>query len=155
MSPIAPDPLFVQIALAFVLCAVGGGLILAGRLHSVASQSWPTVKGMVVESAVVASRDGRQYYRPIVRYRYEVNGQRYEGSRIQRVAVMEQRKYTRARKILDLYRTGEPVAVHYDPTDPRTAVLQPDRSRALSTEVIAPIAGMYALFVIGTVFIGH
>jgi hypothetical protein len=87
----------------------------------------------------------------VVRYRYEVGGERYEGSCIKWSAVVEFRKYSRARAMLDRYRSGSPVAVHYDPKRPSIAVLQPgltDGVRPMA--VIAPTAALYAMFVIGT-----
>jgi hypothetical protein len=145
--------LLVPFVGGFVLCAIAGGLILMGRSLQNASDSeaWPKVEGLMLESAVAAVRDGgRQRYRPVVRYRYEVGGERYEGNLIQWSAVVEFRKYSRARAMLDKYRSGSPVAVHYDPERPAIAVLQPDSTSGVRPiAVIAPTAALYAMFVIG------
>src|SRR4051812_546335 len=125
---IVPNHLFLQFALAFVLCAIACGMILAGRLtvqRGTGTKTWPAASGVVIDSAVAADRDGgRQRFRPVVRYRYEVDGQRYEGSRIQWTMDQGYRKYTRARHLLDRYRNGSVVTVHYDPSRPGSAVLQ-------------------------------
>lgn len=157
--PIAPDHLFLQFAVGFALCALACGLILAGRLsirRTAESETWPTVDGFVIESTVAARHEGKQVYRPVVRYRYEVGGERFEGSRIQWAATAGYRKYTRARRMLDRYRSGSTIKVHYDPQRPGVAVLNPGRAGGLRPMlVIAPTAAMYALFVVGTVFVGH
>ena len=127
---VASDHLFLQFAVGFVLCALACGLILAGRLsirRAAESEAWPAVEGVVIESTVAAKREGRQLYRPVVRYRYEVGGERYEGSRIQWAASAGYRKYTRARRILDSYRSGHTIKVHYDPSAPASRCSSPAR----------------------------
>jgi hypothetical protein len=160
---IVPHHLFLQFALAFVLCAIACGLILAGRLtvqrsSGSGSETWPVASGVVLESAIAADREaGRQRFRPVVRYRYEVNGQRYEGSRIQWAMDEGFRKYTRARRLLDRYRAGSAISVHYDPSRPGTAVLQTGSSHAAVMRpvyVIASTAAVYTLFTIGIAIAG-
>jgi hypothetical protein len=141
------------------LCALASGLIMVARhvlRRASESESWPSVEGYVVESAVAAVRDaGRQVYRPVVRYRYEVGGERYEGSRIRWGALVEFRKFTRARRLLDQYRSGSTIAVRYDPKRPGTAVLQSGYDLGVRPmAVIAPTAAVYALFTIGYALIG-
>jgi hypothetical protein len=157
--PIAPDHLLLQFAVGFALCALACGLILAGRLsirRASDSETWPAVEGVVLESTVTVSRDDRQLFRPVVRYRYEVAGKCFESSRIQWAASAGYRKYTRARRMLDRYRSGSTIKVHYDPLHPGEAVLNPGRAAGLrSMLVIAPTAAMYVLFIVGTVFVGY
>ena len=153
------EHLFLQFAVGFALCAIACGLILAGRLavrRVTNSEQWPAVEGVIVESAVAASRDGgRQRYLPVVRYRYEIGGERYESSRIQWAAPAGFRKYTRARKILDDYRSGSVVKVHYDPQRPGMAVLRPGHPAILRpTHLVACTAAVYALFTIGLAIAG-
>ena len=143
----------------FVLCTLASGLIMVARYtlkRASESESWPSVEGYVVQSDVAAVRDeGRQIYRPVVRYRYEVGGERYEGSRIRWGALVEFRKFTRARTMLDKYRAGKAVAVHYDPKRPGVAVLQAGYDIGLRPiAVIAPTAAVYALFTLGYALIG-
>jgi len=158
---IVPDHLFLQFALALVLCVLACGLILAGRLsvqRGTDTKTWPSVEGVVLESAIAADREeGRQRFRPVVRYRYEVDGQRYEGRRIQWAVDEGFRKYTRARRLLDRYRTGSAIKVHYDPSRPGTAVLQTGGSNAAVMRpmyVIASTAAVYTLFTIGIAIAG-
>ena len=152
--------MFLQFAIAFALCAIACGLILAGRLtlrHGAETKAWPAVEGVVLDSAIAADRDGgRQRFRPVVRYRYEVAGQRYEGSRIQWAAREGFRKYTRARRMLDRYRAGSAIKVHYDPSRPGMAVLQPGSAVPVlrPTYVVASTAAVYTLFTIGIAIAG-
>jgi hypothetical protein len=80
-------------------------VILAARasIRSPAgSQKWPVAEGVVLDSLVAADREqGRQRFRPVVRYRYQVAGRQYEGSRIGWAAAEGFGKYTRARRVLD------------------------------------------------------
>lgn len=158
--PIVTGHLFMEYAVGSALCALACGLVLCHWLklrRAAHTRPWPAVDGMVLESAVVADRDeGRQLYRPMVRYRYEIDGRRFEGSRIEWTAPPATRRYTRARRLLDGYRSGGKVKVHYDPQRPGLAVLQP--ARAISVPplmVIAPTAAMYVLFIAGPLLIGR
>ena len=78
---LSADTLFLQFAAAFALCAIACGLILAGRMtirRAADSEKWPVVEGVVLDSGVAAVREeGRQRFRPMVRYSYEVDGKRY------------------------------------------------------------------------------
>jgi hypothetical protein len=155
MLATAPQLLTPFIAGA-AICSLASGLILVAR-HSIRraseSEAWPKVEGVVLDSAVVAIRDGgRQLYRPVLRYRYEVGGERYEGSRIKWSAILEFRKFSRARAMLDAYRSGQKVAVHYNPKRPGIAVLQPGPVGGVRPlAVIAPTAAAYVMFVIGAI----
>ncbi len=159
--PVVTSHLFLQFAVAFVLCAAACGLILAGRQtvrRGTESKAWPAVDGVVLDSAIAADRDGgRQRFRPVVRYRYEVAGQRYEGSRIQSAAHQGFRKYTRARRMLDRYRSGSAIKVHYDPSRPGMAVLQPGPATPVlrPAYVVASTAAVYTLFTIGIAIAGN
>jgi hypothetical protein len=154
------EHLFLHFAAGFTICAIACGLILAGRLsirRSADSEKWPAVDGVVLESAVAARRDeGRQRFQPVIRYRYEVGGERYEGSRIRWAAAPEDfRKYTRARKLLDRYRLGSTVKVHYDPRRPGVAVLLPGNATLLRPmHLVVCTAAVYALFTIGLAVAG-
>ena len=105
----------------------------------------------------MAERGGRgQVYWPAIRYRYEVGDQRYEGRCIAVISSKGHRKYTHARRVLDSYRAGHSVNVHYDPHRPSAAVLQPCRGTTLRPIlVIIPAAAMYVLFIVGPLLTGR
>jgi hypothetical protein len=153
------EHLFLQFAVGFALCGIACGLILIGRLsiwRSAESEKWPAVEGVVLDSAVAARRDGgRQRFQPTVRYRYEIGGARYEGNRIRFATSEGFRKYTRARRMLDRYRSGTPVRVHYDPRRPGVAVLLPGSASVLRpVHLILSTAALYGLFTIGLAVAG-
>ena len=157
---LSADTLFLQFATAFALCAIACGLIMAGRMtirRAADSEKWPVVPGVVLETGVSAVREeGRQRFRPTVRYSYQVDGKRYECNRIQWAAAGF-RKYTRARRLLDRYRSGSAVKVHYDPTRPGMAVLQTGHSAVLRPmHIVASTAAIYTVFTIGmAIAAGH
>jgi hypothetical protein len=160
IATVASEPLFSQFAAGFALCALACGLILVGHVsirRAADSEKWPAVEGTVLDSAVAADRDGgRQRFQPVVRYRYEVGGERYEGSRIRWAASEGYRKYTRARRVLDKYRSGAAITVHYDPRRPGVAVLKPGHAAVLQpVRLIASTAAVYALFTIGLAIAGY
>jgi hypothetical protein len=157
---LSADTLFLQFATAYALCAIACGLIMAGRMsirRAADSEKWPVVQGVVLETSVAAVREeGRQRFRPSVRYNYEVDGKRYEGSRLQ-WASEGFRKFTRARRLLDRYRTGNTVKVHYDPSRPATAVLLTGHAGVLRPmHIVASTAAIYTVFTIGmAIAAGH
>ena len=161
ITPLGISHMFLQFVVAFVLCAIACGLILAGRQtlrRGADTKAWPAVEGVVLDSAIAADRDeGRQRFRPVVRYRYEVAGQRYEGSRIQWAAHQGFRKYTRARRMLDRYRAGSAIKVHYDPSRPGLAVLQPGTAIPVlrPVYVVASTAAVFTLFTLGIAIAGN
>jgi hypothetical protein len=149
----------VQLAAALALCAIACGLVLVTRVsvsRVTASRDWPSVPGVVIETAVAAGSDGRrQRFRPVVRYRYEVGGERFEGSRIRWGALLGFRKFTRARRLLDGYAAGSRVAVYHHPLRPSLAVLEPSAAAGIRPALlIAPAAAFCMLFVVGSVIAG-
>lgn len=92
-----------------------------------ASRTWPTVEGRVLVSEVSTSR-GPSRPGPStttsheLRYEYEVDGVRREGTRLSfKVAMGEQDLLARAAR----FPAGSAAAVHVDPEDPERAVLEP------------------------------
>ena len=126
---------------------VGGTFTLVGlavlvfawmlRQEARRSQDWPSVTGVVTKNAVrTDARTGtggsaaRARYLPDVEFEYEVDGQRYNGSRF---AVLEQPETERAAVLarLEAYPVGEQVEVYYDPADPARALLEPGTPGAM------------------------
>jgi hypothetical protein len=89
-----------------------------------ASGAWPTVPGKVEWSRIERTPRGYMtYFRLVIDYRYEVGGRDYEGDTVQfgppRVTGQEL-----IERLADKYTAGAQVTVHYDPDDPRKAVLE-------------------------------
>lgn len=103
------------------VCIAVFPFILDERELAVASESWPSVTGRVLSSAV--RRSGRTR-RARVRYAYKVRGKELIGTRIR---YLEQVTLEWASTTASRYRAGTPVAVYYDPAEPRESVLEPGR----------------------------
>jgi hypothetical protein len=158
--PVIGDRLFSEFAIASAACALLGGLLLAIWLRfrqGAHTGKWPMVEGVVLECGVVSEReDAGQLYRPVVRYRYEVGGRRFEADQIRWGEPTRYDAYTQARRRIDGYRSGRRVRVYYDPSHPGEAVLQPSAvPRVRPLLVIAPMSAMYVLFLLAPWFAGH
>ncbi len=95
---------------------------LAGFLYGVIqvkeakrSLEWPSTLGKVIEA-----RRGSDPVKPLVLYRYAVDGRQYEARRI----AFRQVAGDETAPMLRRYRVGKEVTVYFDPEDPETAVLE-------------------------------
>jgi|SRR5579862_6309232 hypothetical protein len=95
-----------------------------------ASRRWPTVPGTVLADEV-ERRQGPflMFYKLMLRYRYEVGGNSYEGDRIQFGPARVTAKQL-IEMLAEKYPPGAQVNVHYDPNDPSTAVLETSEEMA-------------------------
>lgn len=103
------------------VCIAVFPFILDERELAVASESWPSVTGRVLSSAV--RRSGRTR-RARVRYAYEVRGKELIGTRIR---CLEPVTLEWASTTAERYPVGAPVVVYYDPAQPTESVLEPGR----------------------------
>ena len=106
--------------LAALLCGVAL-LALALWLRRRAAQCahWPSVDGMVLELRVDDAH--LEFMKPVLRYRYVVNGRSHVGFRVAFSGYGVSR-----RAMADLirpYAVGQAVRVYYDPARPASAVL--------------------------------
>ena len=107
-----------------VAIATGFGGCVWSIVRGFRSASWPSVAGEVTDASMdVSWGRGTKLCTPQIRYRYRVDGSDYEGAR---VFFGWDTFYTEsgARKIVERYRPGEPVDVHYNPTTPTSSVLR-------------------------------
>jgi hypothetical protein len=119
---------------AVVLIGVGSTWLgVATTLRARASASWPSVDGSVLSAAI--DRESRRsgsgsssttspIWRPLVSYEYAVDGTRHEGQRIS-YGEYATGEIAEAEAVVKRYPLGAAVRVHYDPDDPRQAVLEP------------------------------
>jgi hypothetical protein len=91
------------------------------------AESFPGVKGEIVSGEVIkrTGSKGRIYYRVAFVYRYQVNGQTYEGRRFRYDGHPSFSNYSDAEQVVALHPTGSVAEVHYNPTNPADAVLSP------------------------------
>lgn len=126
-----PQTLVVSFA-GLALCGFGVWLGREGRRAA----SWPTTDGEVAYSEAVETprwsgerKLERRDERPDVRYRYSVEGRHYTGKGISMsTGLVPYWEDVLARRIVERYPVGSKVTVHYDPSDPRVAVLEPGAS---------------------------
>lgn len=109
-----------------------------------AAQEWPTTPGRILyvglqENTSSDSDNGTSYtYEPKVTYEYTLMGQRYTADRIA-FGTMSYDYRTASKKIAP-YQQDATVTVHYDPSDPSKAVLEPKS------------AGAVVLYLLGSLF---
>jgi hypothetical protein len=106
----------LSIALGF---AIQRGL--QDRQLSQESRNWPSTKGRIIDSRVEDASRARSC-RPVIHYRYELNGVTFTGERVgfQGYGCAEAREFVATRA------PGSGVTVWYRPGDPSTSILQPD-----------------------------
>ncbi len=156
---IGVDHLLVELSVGSALSAFFCGLILTIwlRIRKFGPPgAWPTAMGILLDREITVGQDeiGR-WYRPVVRYCYDVAGHRFEGSHIG-WSEQQYRSYTGARSKLDCFAPGQRVNVYYDPKMPSIAVLHKGREIALRAElVIASTAVIYVLLIACPLFFAN
>ncbi len=97
-----------------------------------ASTSWTQAEAQIDFARsefhrVGGANSAQNYHQPVVRYHFEVDGQRHEGDRV-RFADLRFRDRTgaaRSQEIIDRYAGHPKVPVFHDPEDPTRSVLEP------------------------------
>ena len=126
-----PPPM-EKMALAVLFLAVG--IVIAafsynGYRTSMASKSWPSVIGSIIQSEIEkqtsTSGEGttkkttvKEY--PKIAYQYHIDGQRYKSAKISFLSSIGS-----ARQVVSRYPQGKTVPVYYNPDMPEQAVLVP------------------------------
>ncbi|HSH04308.1 MAG TPA: DUF3592 domain-containing protein [Anaerolineae bacterium] len=99
----------------------GWGAFVLGR----ASEGWPRAEGTIVASrGRYEKAPNHRFYQAVVRYEYEVEGVRHEGSTIcfgRREWLFRQVE----QRLITKYPQGSEVEVYYKPDEPSVAVLEP------------------------------
>lgn len=158
-----PALFFAAVATAGSVIAVAGLVTIALGLRRMASarasMGWPSVKGTVLDARIdteapdPAAEDDepRQAttFKPVIEYRFVVNGVTYEGARLA-PDELDSGDRSVASDIVRAFPTGSPVDVFYDPTNPERAVLRPGISGA---SMIFPSVGV-GLVVLGLSMVG-
>jgi hypothetical protein len=100
--------------------------LVRGVMQEAAAQHWPSVIGRVSTSQVKVGRGskGGTTYNPIIRYKYRVDGRPYESDRVSFAMKVSTRRASA--RLLEKYRAGSEVVVHYDPHHSGSAVLETD-----------------------------
>lgn len=117
--------------LAVGCCSVYGGVSLekAGR----EPESWPTTQGTILLSHVNSYLDENVtdeyglptlFYRPVIRYEYEVAGARHVGKAVNIYPIASSQP-SAANEVVARYPAGTTATVYYQPDEPACAVLEP------------------------------
>ena len=121
-----------KIAFSVLFTGLGIGMVLLAYTSyktAVGSKTWPTVDGVVtlseIERQTSTSGDGADkkttvQYSPKIVYRYQIDGQNYEGTRISFAS-----ESGNAQQIVSNYPKGKSVRVYYNPGKHKQAVLVP------------------------------
>jgi hypothetical protein len=115
-----------------LLLLIGAFLVFSGvrqRSQAQASASWPSVQGKALSAQVktesrLDTRTHRQRtsFRPAVAYEYQVDGVRYQASRVA-FGDLSNSNSSEAQRILGELVKADAVQVFYNPQDPTDAVL--------------------------------
>src|SRR2546423_354415 len=93
--------------------------------HAIRSSSWPSVRGIVVDSRArdVFTQHGRSKEAKTV-YAYEINGRQYENDTVY-FGVFRGIGASDADRKLDLFTQGRTINVFYNPRNPQVSCLEP------------------------------
>lgn len=149
---------FAAVSTAGAVIGVAGvvllllGFVRASKAR--ASANWPRVKGTVTRSEVVENDNKEESepartWKPLVEYRYEVNGVAYTSARISFDDV-ETGDPKGASDIVREFPTGASIDVHYRPEAHSESVLKPGLSWASG---ILPVLGV-GLVILGVAMVG-
>jgi hypothetical protein len=158
-----PPPISGTIVRVLAGLTVGGPFMLVGVLLMAwgwrylrldrAIARWPRTRGVMLESGIDSvsgtHRDERGYdvrstqHTLRVRYEYDVGGQRFEGTQVQRTGWATD-DVNEASEMLARYRPGEGIDVLFDPRAPANAYL---RSSMSGGAIFLMVFGGFFLFV--------
>lgn len=139
-----------------VACLLGGIALIFilftawKSFNKTSIETWPTTQGVITTSLAEETYDKRtketKYFKPHIRYRYEVNGQRYVGDKV----AWRGEIYTQTddiRRVLNIYGEGTEVTVYYNPDNHREAYLEPEGGGADWCTLACP--GLLLLIALG------
>ena len=90
------------------------------------SKSWPKTSGTITRSEVNSwTKDGKSQYDARINYSYEVDGKKYNSTKIYSSGSYSGGNITKAKKLVDEFPVGNTVDVFYDPEVPESAALKP------------------------------
>lgn len=127
------------------------GVVVWQVVRQVRASSYATTSGVITKADLKVERDGDgTSYSPAVRYRFEVDGQLFEGERIRYDSMTPDKAQMQV--MVARYSLGQAVTVHYHPSAPRDAVLELglDVAGLLGMIFLTPFNAVAFAFVGGT-----
>lgn len=90
------------------------------------SKSWPVTTGTITHSEVESwMKDGKSQYDARINYSYEVDGKKYNSTKINTSGSYSGSNITKAKELVNDFPAGKTVDVFYDPEVPDSAALKP------------------------------
>jgi len=116
------------------------------------SLKWPKTTGVVIESELARSQDGKGLgmCSPRVNVKYNINGNEYQTSQINISPQYSTSNLTSVRNIITKYSKGKNVDVYYNDIVPTEAVLEPGVSTL--AKILHYLA--YILFILALIMLG-
>jgi len=117
-----------------------------------AATNWPTVPGVIISAELDSyikyddDGDATTMYTPLITYEYEVEGQVYTNNRVRVQAFVATNMQSVSSKKLEEYPVGGAVEVHYDPFNPKDALLEINSSKTNLPMIIGIICGLIVLY---------
>lgn len=142
MSTAPPNPQLANSRRRLLIGVVLVGAAIFGftslyRDYARAAQStrWPTTEGRIMDSSVVQSnaRRGQEAWTLKVRYNYEIDGRTYDSTVVHFGGFPSTNSIAEAQKAQEKYAVGTTHPVHFDPSKPSRATLEPGAKPALSS----------------------
>ncbi|MGC9353749.1 MAG: DUF3592 domain-containing protein [Mariniphaga sp.] len=94
--------------------------------YALDSKEWPATEGTITHSEVDNwLKEGKSQYEARISYSYEVDGKKYNSTRIYSNGSYSGGNITKAKELADKYPSGKTVDVYYDPELPESAALKP------------------------------
>ena len=144
-----PIAVFLVVFGLVFLCG-GGGALIAYCSTRLKYTGLDSVEGRVLYAGLVShSGDrGSTTYAPCIAYEYEVGGRKYENDRYSAIECSSSNR-RREQDVVDGYRPGEPVTVHYSPDNPARSCLKPEGTAHVPVTVLICIFPAVGLFLVG------
>lgn len=90
------------------------------------SKNWPKTSGTITRSEVDSwMKDGKSQYDARINYSYEVDGKKYNSTKVFSSGSYSGGNVTKAKELVDEFPAGKTVEVFYDPEIPDSAALKP------------------------------
>jgi hypothetical protein len=133
---------------------MGVGLIIGGIFMAYRARQtlrWPAANGVVTGGEIkhIYTKNGGNSYKPIVRYKYEVNNSSFSGDRLR----LFSGTHLFPEKVLEEYPKGIRVTVYYDPKDAAKSVLLPGVGGSLGAIGGMFFGGIALVVIIGFIMI--
>jgi len=94
--------------------------------YGLESKNWPKTNGAITHSDIDSwLKDGKSQYEVRLNYSYEVDGNKYKGSKIFPSGSYSGGNITKAKELVNEFPAGKTVDVFYDPVLPDSAALKP------------------------------